>query len=492
MIDGADELAQAGYAWEIADAPLLHQALTMADLSHVMELVRIGAIPVRSARTLARELLTLLASAPETVGYSAELGEMYSSREVYLRKRIGDEAGWLRSGRTRREAMRIAYRLVVREQVLDLVGAAGGLAQELLDLGEKHLGTVMPDYTYLQPAEPTTFGHYLVSFVDPILREADRLRAEFGNVNASPMGAGAASGSALLHEREVAGRDFGFSGPIPHVRDAMWQSDTFTHVLLAATTLVIGQDKLAEDLEIFTSREFDFITLGDGLVRPSVLMPQKRNPYALTIIRGTCGVLIGRATGQLSLAKSPSARSDLYIFAYGEVPRSLDMAIRTTRLSAAVVRTLGVNAPRMAAAFEGRSTGAAEIAAHLSGEFGIDYRTAHTIVAQAARAAQDASRDLRPEDIEVAASSVAGHPVTVDGGRLRALHDPVGQVAAHSGVGGSALAAMATYIEERRVLCSDIRRWVEQSQEATESGEADVLRRAQAFVDGPDHEEAMS
>ena len=117
---------------------------------------------------------------------------------------------------------------------------------------------------------------------------------------------------------------------IAHTRDAMWQVDGLIAVLAIGTSLVSNQSKLAEDLEIFSSSEFDFVDLDDGYSRSSVLMPQKRNPYALSIVRGASGVLIGRLTGFLAVIKSPSARSDNLIFAYGEVPRALDLARRVT------------------------------------------------------------------------------------------------------------------------------------------------------------------
>ena len=122
----------------------------------------------------------------------------------------------------------------------------------------------------------------------------------------------------------------------------MWQIDGLIHVLASASSLLSTQSKLAEDLEIWSSSEFDFVDLADPYTRSSVLMPQKRNPYSLSIVRGASGVLIGRLTGFLAVAKSPSARSDNLIFAYGEVPRALDLAIRVTRLMTGVMRTLEV------------------------------------------------------------------------------------------------------------------------------------------------------
>jgi argininosuccinate lyase len=172
-----------------------------------------------------------------------------------------------------------------------------------------------------------------------VLRDAGRLLAELVHVNASPAGCGAANGSPILDDRDGSARTLGFDRAIPHTRDAMWQTDPFLHLLTAATSLVLTQDKLAEDLEIFTSVEFDFVDLDEAYTRPSILMPQKRNPYALTVVRGSAGVLLGRLAGQAAVAKTPSARSDNLIYAYENAPRGRPRG-PGHHLSVAVVRTL--------------------------------------------------------------------------------------------------------------------------------------------------------
>ena len=146
---------------------------------------------------------------------------------------------------------------------------------------------------------------------------------EFDDINRSPGGAGCVNGTRLLDDRTFVAAAMGFDEVIEHTRDAMWQIDGLIHVLATAASLLSTQSKLAEDLEIWSSSEFDFVDLDDAFTRSSILMPQKRNPYSLAIVRGASGVLIGRLTGFLAVAKSPSARSDNLIFAYGEVPRAL-------------------------------------------------------------------------------------------------------------------------------------------------------------------------
>lgn len=451
----AEELVAAGYAWEAADAPWLHDALGLADLAHCVELAERGILPDRARGPLLGALLDLAAMPAEAVGYDPSCGEPYVSRERHLLARVGADAGWLRAGRTRREAVRTAFRIRVRRQILDLVEAAAALAATLADQAERHLGTLMPDYTYLQQAQPTTFGHYLLSFADPALRDAARLIAEFGHVNEGPTGSGAANGSRILDDRDATARALGFDRAITHTRDAMWQTDPFMHVLAAAASLLLAQDKLAEDLEIFASAEFGFVCLAEAYGRPSILMPQKRNPYALTVIRGTAGIMLGRLTGLTAVIKTPSARSDNLIYLYGELPRALDLTHRATRLTTGVIRTLEADAVRMRSALDTGHTQATDLAELLMRRFRTDYRTAHRVVQHAVR--QSAAVDA--EAIARAATEVIGDRWQLDDAELRVALTPEALVASRTGLGGAAPSAMIPMMEGVREqaagLCED-------------------------------------
>ena len=445
MTTGRDELAESGYAWEIADAPILHEALNLADLEHALELRAIGAITEADGATLLRGLLALHSLPAEAVGYDPSLGELVTSREAYLDGEIGDAAGFLRAGRTRREAVRTAFRIVVRRQVLDLIADACALTTVICERSEEHARTLMPDYTYLQPAQASTFGHYLLSFADPVLRDARRLMSEFATVN---------------------------------IRDAMWQTDPFAHVLFHATSLVLAEDRLAEDLEIFASREFDFVSLADNVVRPSVLMPQKRNPYALTVIRGSAGVMIGRLTGQMALAKSPSARSDTFIYAYGEIPRALDLAGRVTRLMRSVVGGLTVNTTRMAAALEGGRTEAADLATVVMQRCGLDYHRSHRAVAEAIARAQG-DGDLAAALVSVLNGMGVDTSLLAESDVARVL-DPAALVESRDSTGGSAYGSIMSMSQGRRALAAGLRDQALAERAHIDDRERSVVIRARA------------
>jgi argininosuccinate lyase len=364
----APELVAAGYELELADAPLLERGLTLADIAHV---VALPTIPDDHRR----QLLAALARV-DVSGIDHRYGDLVNLRERALQTSIGDAAGWLNAGRPRREAGRIAFRIALRTRLLDLAQAIARFAEALTESAAAHRDTLMPDYTYLQAAQPTTAGHWLLSFAYPALRDLERALTDFAETNRSPAGAGGVNGSRFPLDRERLAQLLGFSGPITHTRDAMWQADGFAEATWHAAQAATNASRFADDVEIFGSDEFGLLRIGDELCRASALMPQKRNPYALVVIRGGARTLLGRATGVLAAQLTPSGRTDNLLYAYGEVAGAVELATRLLHLAAATAESL-----TFARAEIPPETLATDAAEQLSLDSGLDYRSAYKRVA---------------------------------------------------------------------------------------------------------------
>jgi argininosuccinate lyase len=483
----AAELIESGFALENADASFLHRGLNLADIAHVLDLARRGLIPPSARRALLALLLEVTEVPAEEFPYDPEYGEPYNSRERYFVSRIGDVAGWLHAGRPRREAARVALRLHLRRQLTELVTEAVRFAEVLTERAEEHAHTLLPDQTYLQQAQPSTFGHYLLSFGYSTLRDARRLCDELDWVDASPGGAGCVNGTRLLDDRAPVAAALGFEGVIPHTRDAMWQVDGLIHILATAASLLSNFSKLAEDLEIFSSSEFDFVDLADAYTRSSILMPNKRNPYALAIIRGASGVVIGRLTGFLAVTKCPSARSDNLIFAYGEVPRALDLSLRITRLTTGVVRTLRVNPARMSEELNRGYTQATDLAEYLVQTRSVDYRTAYLVVGRAVRAASRAGvpgAEITGQMIDDAALEQTGERWGLAGEDLAAVLDPWRIVQSRRAEGGAAPEALARMSSAMRGSLEQLAELAATRSAGFDQAERDLLRAARDAVAG--------
>jgi argininosuccinate lyase len=437
----APELVEAGFALEVADAPYLHHGFNLADLAHVLVLRDQGVVPPAAARRLLDLLLEAYATPHYSFPYDPAFGETYNCRERFFAGRLGTDAGWLHAGRPRREAGRVALRICLRRLVAELVVEVAAFVDVVASAADAYADIVMPDQTYLQQAQPSTFGHYVLAFAYPALRDGERLLDAGAWVNRSPGGAGCVNGSRLLLDRQRTAQLLGFEGVIEHTRDAMWQTDGVVNLMAVATDVVNNLSKLAEDLEIWDSQEFDFVDLAEPYTRASVLMPQKRNPYSLAIVRGASGILMGRLSGFLAVVKTPSARSDNLIFAYGEVPRAVELATRVTRLMAGVTDTLQVNEGRMWESLLSGFSQATDLAEHVMAEADLDYRSAYLVVGRAVRTAAERGLrgvDISPELLDEAARAVIERPLGLAASGLEEVLDPRAIVASRTLPGGAA------------------------------------------------------
>lgn len=473
----APELVEAGYALETADAALLHRGLSLADLAHLVALVEAGAVdPDRIRRLLAR-LLELLDVPAADFPYDPVYGDAYNSRERVLECELGDEAGWLHLGRTRREAGRIAFRVALRALLLDLHADVAALADVLVAAEDAHAATLWADSTYLQPAQPSTFGHYLGQFAEQCLRHLTRLRAAYDSADICPSGAGGAGGTRLPLDRSRLAALLGFATVGANTRDAMWSVDALIDAVTAAVQAGLTVNQLAEDLEIFASPAFDYVELDASLCRASVLMPQKRNPYALAVLRGGAGTLAGRLAGAVGTARTPSARTDNWLYAYGEVAGTLQLAGRLVRLATAVVRGLTVNVERLALQAGADFIGAADLAEELSRVHQLDYRTTYRIVGRAAAAGA-----LTVDGLSAAAVEVTGAALAVDPVLLAANADAGALVGARNAPGGAAPERVREHAASvRRTLMTESR-WCDERRRGLAAAEAGITKAAQVFA----------
>jgi argininosuccinate lyase len=475
----APELVEAGYALEIADAPLLHRGLTLADLAHLAELVACGALTRQEAAPVSAALLTLLGTDAAGFRYDPVYGDAYNSRERELERQVGPAAGRLHLGRTRREAGRIAFRLAVRDRLLGLHADLAAFAAAAAGRAAEQAATLWADTTYLQPAQPSTFGHYLGSFAEQAVRHLDRAETAYGRVDVSPGGAGGAGGSRLPLDRGRLARSLGFGATGAQTRDVMWSADAAADAVLAAVLAAGTLSQLASDLEIFASPAFGYVTLDASLCRASVLMPQKRNPYALPVLRGGAGTLVGRLTGLLATGLTPSARTDNWLYAYGEVAGALDLAGQLVRLGSAVLTGLTVHTEVLAGQAAGHFTAAADLAEELAVAFRLDYRTAYRVVGRAVAAVLDGGgTELTGPAVRAAAAEITGTVLPVAGPLLAAVTDPAAAVAARDAPGGASPDRVREHARRVRRRVAAARRWNTARRAANARAEADLISAA--------------
>lgn len=458
----SDRLADIAFARELKAQMGLARAIGWVDLAHTMCLAEQGVIPRESARALIAALLELHA-APSSFAPTAEYGDLYTNREAWLAART-PAAGWLGVARARREALTTAYHLALCDETLSLGEALATAAETLSGMSLRHTDSLMPDYTYLQAAQPTTFGHYLQSFAWPMLRDQDRLRGLYDRADQCPAGAGSSNGSVTMQNRRGLSDRLGFRQPVRHARDAMWQVDLALEACAAAMTATINLDRLAEDLMIFATAEFGFVKLADRHARASKIMPQKRNPFALAFVRATANRLIGVQAGMAAAARTPSGQMDNRLFAYEAAPDALRSAGEAALLIAECVENLRFDKSKALAALSDRSACATDLVERLMAATGADYRAAHGVVGRLMTALEENGRSLAEATVDDlhAALRNAGFPTAGVTEQLLALAlDPAACVASRTDAGCAAPEEVEVMAEALTAAAAERRRGIE-------------------------------
>ncbi|HEV2591045.1 MAG TPA: lyase family protein [Gaiellaceae bacterium] len=478
----ADELVAAAYAAESAHGPRLARGLSLADLAHAVALVEGGDLAGDDAKGLLRGLLELHAIPGDEFPWDPALGDAFNAREAELERRIGrSAAGWLSAGRPRREAFRVALRLTARagtrelhDALVDQVAALARHARETKD-------ALATDYTYLQPAQPTTVGHLLLAYAYPALRDADRAQSSHAALGASVAGVGGSAGSRWTLDRVRLAELLGCEELVVHAKDAAWQADVYVDLLATLAIAATHQSELGQDFEIYASQEFGLVELADAHSRASALMPQKKNPYALAAIRTQAGQASGDLAAAVVALHTGTARTDHFHLLNGTVPRALEEAVAIARLTASVLDGIELRLARFEQIARESFVTAADVADVLALSGQLDYRSAHKVVGRAVRDLVDAGdppSELTPARLAAAAEETVGSPVELDDATLRDALDPAACAAARKQAGSSSAAAMAEMLDGIDAAIAAHAGWSIAARERESAAEAALLARA--------------
>ena len=305
--------------------------------------------------------------------------------EARLEREVGPVARKLRTGRSRNDLVATETRLFVKSEILNLESALAQLLASLLAEAKRHRSVVLPGYTHLQPAQPILFAHYLLAYFEMFQRDVSRLEDCRARADELPLGAGALAGTAFRLDRARLARALGFARVARNSLDVTSDRDFVCELLFACALALTHLSRLAEDLVIYSSPGYGFVELADAYSTGSSLMPQKKNPDSLELIRGKAATVLGKLTGTLALLKGlPLAYNrDLQ-----EDKAALFDGLDTTReallLAARLVRTLRLHPQRMKAATAQGFLTATDVADVLVSR-GVPFAEAHAQVGKLVR-----------------------------------------------------------------------------------------------------------
>ena len=377
--------------------------------------------------------------------WSIDLEDVHLNIEKRLTDLVGDAGKRLHTARSRNDQVATDIRLWLRAAIDDAGTLLAALQGALVDLAEAHADTIMPGFTHLQVAQPVTFGHHLMAYVEMFSRDAERLADCRRRVNRLPLGAAALAGTSYPIDRERVARTLGFDGVCGNSLDAVSDRDFAIEFCAAASIAMVHVSRFSEELVIWMSPRVGFIDLADRFCTGSSIMPQKKNPDVPELARGKTGRVVGHLTALLVLMKGQP-------LAYNKDNQEdkeplfdvADTLSDTLRIFVDLVGGIQVKAARMRqAAAEGFST-ATDLADYLVKK-GLAFRDAHEAVAHAVRRASEAGKDLSELSLEQLRTFSA-----LVGDDVYAVLTPEGSVAARDHIGGTAPAQVRAAVARAR------------------------------------------
>lgn len=415
-----------------------------ASRAYVRALGRCGALPPADAATLDAGLEQVLQRAradAESLKLDAE--DVHSFVETRLNEVVGDLAGQAHLGRSRNEQSVTALRLWIRSTIDALRDGLRGLGTALVAQGRRGADAVMPGYTHTRAAEAITFGHLAAAHAWPLVRDFERLGDARRRVNVLPLGSGALAGTALPLDRAALAEELGFEAVSGNALDAVSDRDFVAEFVFACAQLQAHLARLCDDLIRFSGPEHGFVTLPEAFTTGSSLMPQKKNPDALELVRGKSGRLIGDLVALLTIMKGIPAGYQKDLQEDKEaVFDAADTALASVGVMTGVVSGLILQPEAMRAAAGTEGLMAAGLAVALARE-GLPFRKAHALVGSLVG---EAERDR--ESLLSAARRVLPQHSPAVAARLDALFDPAQAVQTKAAAGGTAPAAVSASLDQ--------------------------------------------
>jgi len=341
-----------------------------------------GVLDAEEAATLVRSLGDLEAEAGAMASPPVESGaeDVHSWVEARLIERCGDLGKKLHTGRSRNDQVATDLRLWTKRSIADRLVEIEGLVQALVGLGEREIETPMPAYTHLQPAQPVLFAHWCLSHAEALRRDMGRFGDALRRADECPLGSAALAGTAYDIDREALASALGFRAPTANSLDGVADRDFVVETLGAAALCAVHLSSLAEQLIIYASTEFGLVSFDDGVTSGSSIMPQKKNPDALELIRAKCGSIVGAQTGLLVTLKGlPGGYNKDLQEDKAPLFGAMDTLSACVRLMTLVIETMSVDRERCREAATRGHSNATELADYLVGK-GVAFRDAHEIV----------------------------------------------------------------------------------------------------------------
>ena len=353
----------------------------IASMAHAMMLEKIGVINKEELSDILRGLHQILNEGFESLDIDPRLEDIHVAVEKKLIKKIGATGGKLHTARSRNDQIACDLRLWIREEIVMVYEDLLKLISVLLQKSEENVNTIIPGYTHLQRAQPTTLAHHFLAYVDTLLRNTDRLLHAYHVVNKNPLGACAFATSSFPIDREFTTKILGFDEVLENSMDAVSSRDFMIELLFCLATIMIDLSRISEEIVLWSTQEFGFVELSSNMCSTSSIMPQKKNPDALELLRAKSSRVIGNLASGLTILRAlpQSYNRDLQELS-PIVAESLDISRSSIRVLRKIIETMKINKDKTRESCD-ESILATDLADFLVKIEKIPFREAHRLVA---------------------------------------------------------------------------------------------------------------
>jgi len=372
-----------------------------ASIAHARAIQNAGILTAKEFEKIRKALTKLSDQASRGNDFfnDDEVEDVHSFIESRLVADIGDLGKKLHTGRSRNDQVATAFRLWLRERVDEIDVLVRNVQQAIVDAAERHNDAVLPGYTHLQRAQPVLWAHWCLAYFEMLRRDRERLADARKRINILPLGSGALAGSGFAVDRESVAKELGFDGVTNNSLDGVSDRDFAVEFVSCCSLLMVHLSRLAEDLILYCSTEFGFVELSDSVSSGSSLMPQKKNPDALELLRGKAGRVFGHQASLLAMLKGlPLAYNKDMQEDKEAVFDTVDTVSISLKVASIVLNNLKLNESRTAAAASTGYLNATELADYLVKK-GVPFREAHEIVGKAVVSGISQKRELHEMDL---------------------------------------------------------------------------------------------
>ena len=431
------------------------------------------------------KLLQALAELDPKMKLDPSIEDVHLAVEEEVNKKVGVETGGnLHIAKSRNDQVATAIRMALRTSLLELMNLVIKLQGSLIELAEKHTEMLFPSYTHLHPAQPVTFAHILLAYLDALQRSLKRLEETYPRVNLCPMGAGAIATTSFPINRNRTAELLGFSKVLENSIDAVGSRDFILETLANLTLLAIDISRIAEDLILWSSPDFGIIDLPESFSFTSSIMPQKKNPDVLEVIRARMSQVLGNFVASASTLKAlPSG----YNLDLQEITPKLWESIETVSNSlfmlSELTKNLNVNKNVFSKQILNYST-TTELANLLFKKYNVPFRTSHKIVGAVVKTLLDkemALSDLTPELLNKTAKDSAGITLAVKPADIKDSIDPKKFVETHKTMGGPAPAEVKRMLKNRKQMTSQSKTSLKEQKSKLEEADSQLKSVVQRY-----------